>query len=146
MSFKPRMDPTPTNGHLADEPAYWWQNPDHPDEWYQIRPLWNEVQAQLFEKHQRPARRGQVELNRPAYYKALMDYLIADWELYEDEAGTTPVPCTIDHKFGLWRDSSERTDAIFEEARRLANNDAARREAERASFRPVGHAPAGSAQ
>jgi hypothetical protein len=144
MSFKPRTDPTPSNGHLANEPSYWWTNPDHPDEHVKIRPLWNEVQQHLLEKHTRPGRRGVPELNRPAYYKALYDYLIDEWIIFQDDEGTEELPCTPENKYGLWRTSSERADAIFDEARRLANDDAARRDAERQTFRRAHSAEAGS--
>lgn len=132
------LNPHASNGNGHEPDAYWVQNPDEPDEYYKITPLQNDVHQRLLEKHTRPGRNGQPKVNRETFFKAMYDKILIDWEgIYEDEDKTIPLPCTTETKYALYCVSKERADFIWEEALRLANNDQARKEAERKSFRPV---------
>ena len=143
MSFT--VNPYDTNGHTPE--GYWVQNPDEPDEWYQVAPLHNDIHQKLLEKHTRPGRNGQLRLNREAFYKALYDKILLDWSgIFSDSEKTIELPCTTDAKYALYCASSQRADFIWEKAQELANNDAARHEAERKNFRPVHQAPDGATE
>ena len=84
-----------------------------------------------WERHQ------QIEVQNDARYNELMyDDLIEDWEgVYLDEEKTQQAPCTLEYKVALMTASLDRQNMIILQASLYANNDDARREAQRANFR-----------
>jgi hypothetical protein len=73
----------------------------------------------------------------PDQYNALLyDYLIEDWEgIYEDDAHKIPAPCTLDYKLILAGKSLERANFVILQGSLYANDDEARKAAQRESFR-----------
>jgi hypothetical protein len=80
-----------------------------------------------------------VEKQNDARYTELMyDELIEDWQgVYLDEEKTQPAPCTLEYKVALMTDSLDRQNFIILQGSLYANNDDARRDAQRANFRPA---------
>ena len=100
MSFTVNPYGSKVNGHEPE--GYWVVYSEEPDESYCIRPLPNDLQQRLLEKHTRSGRGGIPKLNRETYYKALYSWLIADWEgIYEDEEKLRPLECTDEAKYAL---------------------------------------------
>jgi hypothetical protein len=70
------------------------------------------------------------------YNELLYDYLIEDWEgVYLDEEKTQPAPCTLENKLLMAGLSLDRANFIVLQGSLYANDDEARQEAQRASFR-----------
>jgi hypothetical protein len=70
------------------------------------------------------------------YNELLYDFLIEDWTgLYEDDEHTISAPCTLEAKLVLADKSLERANFIVLQASLYANDDDARKEAQRQSFR-----------
>lgn len=77
------------------------------------------------------------------YNELLYDFLIEDWEgLYQDDDHKIPAPCTLEAKLILAEKSLERVNFIVLQASLYANDDDARQEAQRKSFRRADQAPA----
>jgi hypothetical protein len=73
----------------------------------------------------------------PDQYNALLyDYVIEDWEgIYEDDGHKIPAPCTLDYKLILAGKTLERANFVILQGSLYANDDEARKAAQRESFR-----------
>jgi hypothetical protein len=81
------------------------------------------------------------------YNELLYDFLIEDWEgIYEDNAHTRPAPCTLEWKLKLAGKGLDRPNFIVLQASRYANDDEARKAAQRDNFRARHPAPVGSSE
>ncbi len=79
------------------------------------------------------------ELNQEQYNELLYDYLIEDWEgVYLDELKTVLAPCTLENKLLLAGMSLDRANFIVLQGSLYANDDDARKAAQRESFRRTG--------
>ena len=108
---------------------------------YKIRPL-RPKNMDHFRKMATPKNKWSSQNQRvtdpdPAQYNELLyDFLIEDWEgLYEDDDHTIPAPCTLEAKLVLAEKSLERVNFIVLQASLYANDDDARQDAQRQSFR-----------
>jgi hypothetical protein len=87
------------------------------------------------------------ELDQERYNEALYDYLVVDWQgVYLDEAKTAEAPCTLEHKLLLASMSLDRANFIILQASLYANDDEARKTAQRDNFRQARAVPAGSTE
>jgi hypothetical protein len=76
------------------------------------------------------------ELNQEQYNECLYDAIILDWEgVYTDEEKTQPAPCTLENKMLLASLSLDRANFIVLQASLFANDDDARKAAQRDNFR-----------
>jgi hypothetical protein len=76
------------------------------------------------------------EPDRDRKNELMYDYLIEDWEgIYSDEAKRQPAPCTLENKLILAGNSLDRANFIFVQGSLYANDDEARKAAQRESFR-----------
>jgi hypothetical protein len=135
------------NGHEGWPEGLWRQQPDHVDEWYKIRPIDYEYRDRLFDKYSRMNRSNTRELKgsrAEEFWKDLLEYLIEDWEIYEDAEKTRPVPCTRETRYGLYIQYKTRTDWVWDESVLLKEDDEVRQHAERDSFRRVHPTPNGA--
>lgn len=91
-----------------------------------------------WERHQ------QIEsVNDVRYNELMYDDLIEDWEgVYLDEEKQQLAPCTLEYKVALMTASLDRQNFIILQGSLYANNDDARREAQRANFRQAHGVPA----
>jgi hypothetical protein len=79
------------------------------------------------------------------YNTLLYDFLIEDWQgLYEDDAHTRPAPCTLENKLLLADKGINRLNFIVNQASQYANDDEARKAAQRDNFRARHPAQIGS--
>jgi hypothetical protein len=77
------------------------------------------------------------------YNELLYDFLIEDWQgLYQDDAHTIPAECSLENKLMLAGKSLERANFIVLQGSLYANDDDARQEAQRQSFRRTGQVSA----
>jgi hypothetical protein len=78
------------------------------------------------------------ELNQEQYNELLYDYLIEDWEgEYLDEEKTQPAPCTLENKLLLASLGLDRPNFIVLQGSLYANDDEARKAAQRDNFRQL---------
>ena len=118
---------------------------------YQIRPLGPQNMAHCRQLATRRVMRNGVlvddqesEEYRKRYEMALADYLVVAWQgVYLDDAKTEAAECNLEHKYALYQQSLERQNFWISQARLYADDDTARKEAERQSFRPARTALAG---
>jgi hypothetical protein len=77
--------------------------------------------------------------------KYLYDYLVEDWEgIYADDEHEIPAECTLDNKLKLAGKGLDRPNFIVTQASRYANDDEARKAAQRDNFRQAHPVAAGS--
>lgn len=70
------------------------------------------------------------------YNELLYDFIIEDWEgLYEDDAHTQPAACSLENKLILADKSLDRANFVVLQASLYANDDDARKAAQRQNFR-----------
>lgn len=129
----------------GDEEGIW--TPYGDSEAYKIRPLrpthmdhWRKV------ANKRKWHNGQMtdELNQTRYNELVADHVIEAWEgVFEDEAQQVPAECTLENKVALMGASLERSNFLISQARLYADDDEARKQAQRQSFRRSHQAPAG---
>ena len=140
-----------------DTEGIWFEYPEAPDETYCIRPLTPEGVTHFRKLTTRRTRdrAGQWvdKEDDEKYREYLWDHLIADWRTASEYAGQPskgivdrdgkPVPCTLENKLKLAAKSGARALWVTQQAEMIANDDVARLEAARQSFRAVDQAPVG---
>jgi hypothetical protein len=108
---------------------------------YKIRPLRQKDMAH-FRKvatDTKPRWRNNQRVEEPdpdQYNELLYDFLIEDWEgLYEDDEHMLPASCTLENKIILSEKGLDRPNFIVLQASLYANDDEARKTAQRDNFR-----------
>jgi hypothetical protein len=113
---------------------------------YKIRPLRPKDMDHFRKLATKPKWRNNQRVEEPdpdQQNELLYDFLIEDWEgLYEDDEHTQPAPCTLENKLILANKSLDRANFVVLQASLYANDDEARKAAQRNNFRqivPVSH-------
>jgi hypothetical protein len=115
-----------------------WQDADG-DEWYKVRPLTPsmmehfEQMAGTIPEVNPKTRQVEFKRNDKRWRELLYDHLLEDWKLLTTDG--SPWPCNLENKMFLQREYAQRVNWIVETASEYGNNDVARQEAEKASFR-----------
>ena len=87
------------------------------------------------------------EINKDLKSQLLYDYLIEDWEgIYLDDDKTIEAECQLANKLIIANTSLDRANFIFMQGSLYANDDAARKTAQRDNFRPAHPIPLGSSE
>lgn len=118
------------------------------DEWYRIRPLSPEISEHIERQSQRPVvnpktRAVEMERNDAIWKELIWDHLVEDWMLKTTDGDV--FPCTLDNKVYLSKHYGQKTNWIVDMAVTYANDDLARKNAEKEAFRGLGSASAGPA-
>jgi hypothetical protein len=116
---------------------------------YKIRPL-RQKDMDHFKKLATPKNKWSnnqrvTDPDPDQYNELLYDFLIEDWQgLYEDDEHTRPAPCTLNNKLILSEKGLDRPNFIVLQASLYANDDEARKAAQRENFRARHPAQIGS--